>query len=93
MKQKPIIVNANNYRDYDVITNKYKENHKEKLEADVKCHKMHAAREYWKRRDYDHVIGKYIDENKEKAFIHKRSQTAENWGKDASKRLPPSIQK
>lgn len=76
-----------------MISNKYKENDIEKREADLQCQKFTAAREYWKKRNYDPVIGKYINEEKEKVFIDKRSQTAKEWGKDRSKRLPPSIQK
>ncbi len=44
-------------------------------------------------REYDPVLAKYIDNSKEVEFQTKREKEAKEWGKDANKKLPPSIQK
>jgi hypothetical protein len=59
-------------RDYDVITNKYRNNHEEKLKADFEISRLNAAKNYWKTHDYDFIQGKYIDEKKENEYKMKR---------------------
>ena len=44
-------------------------------------------------REYDPVLAKYIDPNKEQEFVKNRELRNKEWGKDSSKRLPPTIQK
>jgi hypothetical protein len=61
-------------RDYDVITNKYKNFHEEKVKADFEIARLNAAKNYWKTHDYDHIQGKYIDDKKEKEYLSKRKQ-------------------
>lgn len=71
-------VNAVNYKDYDIISNKYKFNHEQKLKADLEIEKLNAARNYWKNHDYDLVQARYVDDKKEEEFLKKRSKNEKN---------------
>lgn len=86
IKEKPTgksqTVNAVNFKDYDVITNKYKVFHEDKTKADYELSKLHAAKNYWKSRDYDAIQGRYLDEKKEEEFLNKRTEELINWPKN-----------
>jgi hypothetical protein len=71
---KPIKMNVVNFKDYDVISNKYKFNHDEKVKVDFKVSELNAANNYWKSRDYDFIRGRYIEDNKEDQFQLRRSE-------------------
>lgn len=70
-------VNVINYKDYDIITNKYKINHENKTNVDTQVNKLNAANNYWKTRDYHIVQGRFIDESKEQEFQSKRKDNDE----------------
>jgi hypothetical protein len=79
---QPQKIKLQTYKDYDVITNKYKLNHDEKVKTEKEISKYAAANNYWKKRDYDLIQGKFIDQEKENNFINKRKDIQEQWGSD-----------
>ena len=56
---------TNYYRDYDILSNKYKEYHKDKIKTDLDLHRYEAAKTFWKRNDFNPVLSKFNDEDKE----------------------------
>ena len=84
-------INAVNYRDYDIISNKYKEFNDEKVNADFEIQKLSAAKNYWKTHNYDPLLVKYIDDDKEKDYQKSKKEKEKEWGKDQISRLPPSV--
>lgn len=62
----------NSYRDYDLLSNKYKENHEEKVKLDKEIHKLHAAKKYWERNKYNPILTKYNDSDMEGEFQKKQ---------------------
>ena len=56
------------YKDYDIITNKYNNFDKEKRELDLKLSIAEISNKYLKSRDYDAIKGIYVDSEKEKKF-------------------------
>lgn len=80
-----------NYRDYDVISNKYKEFDSEKVKANFEIQKLTAAKNYWKTHDYDPILVKYIDDDKEKDYQKVKKDKEKNWGREQLNRLPPSV--
>jgi len=82
-----------NFRDFDVLSNKYKEFHDEKVKTDISCQRLVNANNYWKMREYDPVLAKYIDNNKEQEYLKNREKSNKEWGKDCNKKLPPTVRK
>ena len=80
-----------NFRDYDVISNKYKEFHEEKVKADFEIQKLTAAKNYWRTHNYDPLLVKYIDEGKEKEYQAIKRERERSWGKEQLSKLPPSV--
>ena len=62
----------NYYRNYDLISNKYKENHEEKVMLDKEIYKLNAAKQYWQRNKYNPILTKYNDPDMEGEFQKKR---------------------
>ena len=56
------------YKDYDIISNKYNNFDKEKRELDLKLSIAEITNKYLKSRDYDAIKGIYVDSEKEKKF-------------------------
>ena len=81
-----------NFRDYNIISNKYLEHHDQKLMADEQIHKAEAALRYWKTHDFDPVNCNYYDEDKEKEYVTKRNEEAKIHGRDQVKKLPVTVQ-
>lgn len=80
-------------REYNVVTNKYIQNHDAKVKTNDEIMKAEAARAYWKRNNYDLIRGQFFDESKEAAFCEKREAQAKIHGQDYCKKLPISVQK
>ena len=57
-----------NFKDYNIISNKYLEQHDQKVAADEHIHKAEAALRYWKTHDFDPVNCAYYDQDKEDEF-------------------------
>jgi len=64
----------NSYRDYDLLSNKYKENHEEKLTLDKEILKLNSAKKYWERNKYNPILTKYNDPDMEGEFQQKLKQ-------------------
>lgn len=67
-------VNAMNYKDYDIITNKYKFNHEEKSKTDYDINVIESAKNYWNKRNFDPIKIKYIDDAKEDNYLKQRKE-------------------
>jgi hypothetical protein len=74
---KPHKVNAQNYKDYDIISNKYRINHEAKSKADYDISRINAAKNYWKTHDFDFIQNRYLDENKEAQYQKMKIEDAQ----------------
>ena len=79
---KPMKVNAALYRDYDLLSNNYKEFDKEKKKVDYEIAQLNAATNYWKKNDFDIIKGEFMDNNKEVVYQQKRDVNAKNHAKE-----------
>lgn len=61
-------INLKHYKDYNIISNKYKEYDKEKKEIDTKLIKIEASKEFYKTKDYDIIKGVFVDSEKERKY-------------------------
>lgn len=64
----------NSYRNYDLLSNKYKENHEEKVALDKEIHNLNAAKKYWERNKFNPILTKYNDNDMEAEFQRKRNE-------------------
>lgn len=80
-----------NFKDYNIISNKYLDSHNIKTVADEKILKAEAAKKYWKTHDFDIINCQFYDEDKEAKFIQTRKEIAETHGLDQVKKLPMTI--
>lgn len=60
-------------REYNVVTNKYTQNHDSKVATNDEIMKAEAAKAYWKRNDFDPIRGQYYDQTKEDKFLGDRN--------------------
>lgn len=71
-----------NFKDYNIVSNKYLEHHDAKIQADEKILRAEAANKYWKTHDFDIVNCKYYDNDKEETFKNTRAEKAKVHGHD-----------
>ena len=76
------------YKDYDIISNRYKFFNEEKNKVDKAINKIHTAKLFFKKNDYNPIKGSYFNNEKEKEFQKKRLQTQLTWGKEKFKNMP-----
>ena len=67
-QEKPYLINAKIYKDYDIISNRYKLFNDEKKATDLEIAKLNAAKKFYEHRDYNCVKGKYYDPQKQKKY-------------------------
>ena len=80
-------------REYNVVTNKYTQNHDAKVATNDQIAKAEAAKAYWKRNDFDPIRGQFYDQAKEDKFIGARDEESKTHGQDYCKKLPITVQK
>jgi len=81
-----------NFKNYNIVTNKYLEHHDSKVVADEKVLRAEAAKKYWKTHTFDIVNCQYYDSKKEDDFTKQRGEDAKTHGKDQVKKLPITVQ-
>lgn len=69
-----------NFKNYNIVTNKYLEHHDNKVVADEVVLRAEAAKKYWKTHDFDAVNCIYYDDKKEKEFQEKRIEEMKTHG-------------
>mgnify|MGYP001114711110 FL=1 len=84
-------INLAEFRDFDIINNRYKRNHEAKAKLDEDYYIQEAAEKYWKTHDYDPVVGEFVDEEKEKAYQRQQEQEAKVHGLDQVEKLPNGV--
>ena len=80
-------------REYNVVTNKYTQNHDAKVKCNDEIMKAEAAKAYWKRNDFDPIRGQFYDKGKEEKFVGAREAESQVNGQDYCKKLPITVQK
>jgi len=81
-----------NFKDYNIVSNKYLEHHDNKVQADESILRAEAANRYWKTHDFDPITCKYYDGLKETTFLDKQDEEAKVHGQDQVKKLPITVQ-
>lgn len=81
-----------NFKDYNIVSNKYLEHHDDKVTADEQILRAEAAQRFWKTHEFDIINGKYYENDKEDKFVQKRDDEAKIHGQDQVKKLPLTVQ-
>jgi hypothetical protein len=76
-------------RAFDIISNKFRVNDRERLQEDNNHKREYILNKYWSTHDYDIVKGQYCDDKKESTFRDQRALLCEIQGEAQSLRLPP----
>lgn len=71
-----------NFKDYNIVSNKYLEHHDSKVAADEQILRAEAAQKFWKTHEMDIVNCKYYDDDKEKTYHDDREAEMKIHGKD-----------
>ena len=90
-KYKPQLKQVWTFKDYDIISNKYNENHEKKLETNELTFKMESAKKYWRNHDFDSIVGKFYDQEKENKYQTDYQNKAKIWGKEQVLKLPKKV--
>lgn len=90
-KPRTFKLNTVEYRDYNIITNRYFEDHETKALIDAESYKQEAAREYWKTHDFDPVKCEFVDGDKEEQFKSERKEKEKVHGLEKIEKLPHGI--
>lgn len=78
---------VNSYRDYDLLSNKYKELHDDKVLLNTQIQKLNSAKQYWERTPYNPVLAKFNDETKESEYQKKIQEKNKNLSENPNKIL------
>ena len=55
-------------RDFNILSNRYVEDHDAKVSLEREVQRRSAALKYWETHDYEPLLGKYVDPEKEAKF-------------------------
>ncbi|KAL1500218.1 hypothetical protein AB1Y20_012887 [Prymnesium parvum] len=80
-------------RDFNILSNKYREEHEDKMLLEREVQRRTAARKYWETHDYDPLTGRYLDAHKEQAYVKTIEDELTKQPMKQYNRLPPSLQK
>jgi hypothetical protein len=80
-------------RDYDVLSNRYREGHDAKVALEMEVQRRTAAKKYWETHDYDPFTCTYLDDDKEAAFQVLKAAAMEEQPMKQFYKLPPSTQR
>ena len=80
-------------RDFNILSNRYVEQHDAKVHLEREIQRRTAAQKYWETHDYDPLEGKYIHPEKEAAFQTMMAGELAKQPTRSFNRLPPSLQK
>ena len=62
------LININNYKEYDIITNNYKLFDNEKKQVDLNHARLKAAEQFYKTREFNCITGKFYDSERQKKY-------------------------
>lgn len=80
-----------NFKDYNIVSNKYLEHHDNKVAADEQILRAEAAQKFWKTHEFDIVNCKYYDDVKEDKYKVVKLEEMKIHGKDQVKKLPITV--
>ena len=80
------IINANYYKDYDIISNKYKEFNQEKTKFDKEIAKVETKTKYNKLHDYNLITAEVYDQKNEIDSQIKRDVRIKQWQNNLNKK-------
>ena len=80
-----------NFKDYNIVSNKYLEHHDHKVVTDEQILRAEAAQKYWKTHDFDIINCKYYDGDKEDGYRKKAAEESKVHGRDQVKKLPITV--
>lgn len=80
-----------NFKDYNIVSNKYLEHHDNKVAADEQILRAEAAQKFWKTHEFDIVNCKYYDDTKEDKYRVVKQEEMKIHGKDQVKKLPITV--
>lgn len=91
VKPQTYKISAVEYRDFDIVSNRYLQNHEDKARLDKEVYKQEAAELYWQSHEYDPVLAVYVDPDKEAEFLKEREHKSKLHGKDQVEKLPNGV--
>jgi hypothetical protein len=90
-KPKTYKINIADKRDFNIISNKYFQDHETKSKLDLESFKQQAAESFWKTHEYDIFSCKYIDPIKEEEVYNKTKDDTESAAKNKYEKLPLGV--
>lgn len=90
-KPRKYKINIVEHRDFNIVSNKYLQNHDEKARTDLNFYKQQAAEEYWKTHDYDIFTCQYIDPSKEQETTKKQLEEISEITQKKYDKLPSGV--
>jgi len=80
-------------RDFNILSNRYVENHEPKVTLEREIQRRSAAQKYWETHEFEPVLQHYIQPEKEAAFQDFLAAETVKQPMKSFNRLPPSLQK
>jgi len=80
-------------RDFNILSNKYRDSHDDKIQLEKEVMRRTAAKKYWETHDYDPLTCNYLDPEKEHAYLRGVEAESAKQPMKQFNRLPPSLQK
>jgi hypothetical protein len=82
---------SHHQREFNVLTNKYNENHDSRELSDFEQQRTSLGEKYWKNHDYDILAGRYCDVQKEGRYEEGLRAKEKVHGQKQKAKLPPSV--
>ena len=80
-------------RDFNILSNRYVDNHDAKVHLEREIQRRSAAAKYWETHDYEPLMGKFLHPDKEAQYQEMLKNELAKQPLKSFNRLPPSLQK
>lgn len=80
-------------RDFNILSNRYVEQHDDKVKLEREIQRRTAAVKYWETHDFEPLLGHYLQPDKEAAYQKMLEGELAKQPMKSFNRMPPSLQK
>ncbi|KAJ1475063.1 hypothetical protein T484DRAFT_1969182, partial [Baffinella frigidus] len=90
-KKEQVLTAVNRPREFDILNNRYRENHPERSKWEMDQSRTAIVDKYWETHDFDPVACSYVDGDKEAYYQRRIQDMLLTQGTNAINKLPPTL--
>ena len=90
-RKEPFLTAVNRPREYDILNNRFRDNHAERTKWERDRKREEIVNKYWEVRDFNPITCSYYDDEKEQYYKKRVQELLLSQGSNAIGKLPPTL--